>query len=239
MKDIHRKIMTPVLLLLFIMGTISQLTAQKAEIEKRLAELGISSDLAFNNLSENNINYSCNAIMTETTTEKTTVEKASFNPLKDDGSRWTLISVNGDTPSKKDIKKFNKAHNDSGNRIQAKPDENSMKIITDNEHILVIGLQYKESDLPKKYKFLAQCNSEIYVDKEAKRLYKIRFFNTEPLKIKVFNVVKLDMTMEFMQSSDGETTLLKDETTIMDVKLFGKMVEIIEKSDFYDYNKVK
>jgi len=87
MKDIHRKIMTPVLLLLFIMGTISQLKAQKAEIEKRLAELGISSDLAFNNLSENNINYSCNAIMTETTTEKTTVEKASFNPLKDDGSR--------------------------------------------------------------------------------------------------------------------------------------------------------
>jgi len=93
--------------------------------------------------------------------------------------------------------------------------------------------------LPKKYKFLAQCNAEIYVDKEAKRLYKIKFFNTAPLRIKVFNVIKLDMTVELMPSSDGETALLKDETVIMDVKLLGQLMEIKEETEFFDYKKVK
>ncbi len=239
MKKSFNKIIVSAVFLFFVLGTIGQSVAQKAEIEKRLAELGISSDLDFNNLSENSTSYSCNATMTESTTEKTTVNKASFDPLKGEGSRWTLNTVNGGTPSKKDIKNFNKAHNATQDNMQAKPDENSMKIITDDDHILVIGLQYKESDLPKKYKFLAQCNSEIYVDKEAKRLHKIKFYNTAPMKIKVLNVVKLDMTVELMQSSDGKTVLLKDETIIMDVKLLGQLVEVKEEIEFYDYKKVK
>ena len=233
------KSIMPLLVLIVLIATTKQATAQKAEIEKRLTELGIDSDLAFNNLSENSTNYACNASMTETTTEKTTVEKASFDPRKAEGNRWTLNKVNGGTPSSKDIKKFNKAHNAKQDNLKAEPDENSMKIVKEDEHMLVIGLQYKEADLPHKYKFLAECNAEIYVDKEAKQLYKVKFYNTAPLKIKIFNVIKLDMTVELMAAADGKTALLKDETIIMDVKLLGQMVEITEETEFYDYKKVK
>ena len=177
--------------------------------------------------------------MTETTSDKTTVEKASFDPRKAEGSRWTLNTVDGRSPSKKDIKNFNKAHNAKQDDVNAEPDDNSWKIVSEDEHILVIGLQYDEAKLPHKYKFLAQCNAEIYVDIEAKRLYKVKFYNTAPLKIKIFNVVKLDMTVELMADSDGKTVLLKDETIIMDVKLLGQLVEIKEETEFYDYKKVK
>ncbi len=232
-------IIIPTLVMLVVFGTSKQTIAQKAEIEKRLAEFGIDSDLAFNNLSENSTDYACNATMTETTSEKTTVETASFNPLNAQGSRWTLNTVNGVYPSKKDIKKFNKAHNAKQDNLKAEPDENSMKIVNEDEHMLVIGLQYNEANLPHKYKFLAQCNAEIYVDKEAKRLYKVKFFNTTPIKIKGFNVVKLDMTVELMPAEDGKAMLLKDETIIMDVKLLGQLIEITEETEFYDYKKVK
>ena len=239
MKKSLLKIVLSAAVLLIIVGTTKQATAQKEEIEKRLKELGINTDLAFNNLSENSTAYSCNATMTETTTDKTTVEKASFDPRKAEGSRWTLNTVNGGNPTNKDIKKFNKAHNAKQDNQKAEPDENSMKIINEDEHMLVIGLQYNEANLPHKYKFLAQCNAEIYVDKEAKRLYKVKFYNTEPLKIKIFNVVKLDMTVELMPSPDGKDALLKDETIIMDVKMLGQLVEIKEETEFYDYKKVK
>ena len=232
-------IIIPALLVFTVLGTSKQATAQKAEIEKRLIELGIEANMAFNNLSENSTDYACNATMTETTSEKTTVETASFNPLNTQGSRWTLNNVNGDSPSKKDIKKFNKAHNAKQDNLKAEPDDNSWGIVTDDDHILVIGLKYNEADLPHKYKFLAQCNAEIYVDKEAKRLYKVKFYNTAPLKIKGINVVKLDMTIELMLADDGKAMLLKDETIIMDVKLLGQLIEIKEETEFYDYKKVK
>jgi hypothetical protein len=60
-----------------------------------------------------------------------------------------------------------------------------------------------------------------------------------PLKIKIFNVVKLDMTIELMLSDDGKSTVLKDQNTVMDVKMLGQMVEITEKTEYYDYKKVK
>ena len=239
MNKLYSRVFIPGLIVLFVFGIMFQATAQKEDIKKRLIDLGISSDLAFNNLSENSSDYSCNATMTETTSDKTTVEKASFDPRKAEGSRWTLNTVDGRSPSKKDIKNFNKAHNAKQDNLKAEPDDNSWKIVTDDEHILVIGLQYDEADLPHKYKFLAQCNAEIYVDKEAKRLYKVKFYNTAPFKLKTFNVVKLDMTVELMPNSDGKTMLLKDETIIMDVKLLGQLVEIVEETEFYDYKKVK
>ena len=239
MKKLHLGIIVPITLLLFIAGASKQATAQKADIEKRLIDLGISGDLAFNNLSENSSDYSCNATMTETTSDNTTVEKASFDPRKADGSRWTLNTVDGRSPSKKDTKKFNKTHNAKQDNLKAEPDENSWKIVSEDEHMLVIGLQYNEANLPHKYKFLAQCNAEIYVDKEAKRLYKVKFYNTSPFKLKGFNVVKLDMTVELMADGDGKTILIKDETVIMDVKLLGQLIEIVEETEFYDYEKVK
>ncbi len=229
----------PALLVFTVLGISNQATAQKAEIEKRLLELGIEANLAFNNLSENSSEYSCNATMTETTSEKTTVETASFDARKAEGSRWTLNTVNGESPSKKDIKKFNKAHNAKQDNLKAEPDDNSWEIVTDDDHMFVIGLKYNEADLPHKYKFLAQCNAEIYVDKEAKRLYKVKFYNTTPIKIKGINVVKLDMTIELMLAEDGKAMLLKDETVIMDAKLLGQLIEITEEIEFYNYKKVK
>ncbi len=152
-------IIIPTLLILIVFGTSKQATAQKAEIEKRLLELGLETDLAFNNLSENSTDYACNATMTETTSEKTTVETASFNPLNAQGSRWTLNTVNGESPSKKEIKKFNKAHNAKQDNVKAEPDDNSWEIVADDDHMFVIGLKYNEADLPHKYKFLALCNA--------------------------------------------------------------------------------
>ena len=230
------KIIASLLVLLLLLVTTKQLNAQ---VEKRFKELGIENSLDFSNIFEHNTDYSSSAKFTEITSDKTTLKTASFDPLKPEGSRWTLETINGSKPSTKEIKKFNKVYNVIQENNNAKPDENSMKIIDENEHLLIIGFKYKENDLPKKYKYLAHCDAQIYFDKEAQRLYKVKFTNNEPLKIKIFNVVKLNMTIELMLSDDGKTNLIKDINAVMDVKLFGQLVEITEESKFYNYKKVK
>lgn len=238
MKNVKIRFATT-LSILMILGAITNTFAQKAEVEKKLVEYGISSDNMFNSFGGENSNYTCNAKFTETTTDKTTESLASFDPRKSQGSQWALESVNGSSPSKKELKNFDKAHNANQDNDKIEPDDNSWEIVKDDEHFLVIGLRYNESSLPHKYKFLAQCKAEMYIDKEAKRLYKLRFYNEGELKIKIFKVVKLDMTVEFMPDVENKTYLIKDETIVYDAKLLGQIVEIKEYYEFYDYKKVK
>ena len=239
MKKNVKAVCVPILSLLLVLGAVTESFAQKAEIEKRLVEYGISSDNMFNNFGGENSNYTCNAKFTEITTEKTTKSLASYDPGKPQGSQWTLESVNGSAPSKKDKKNFDKAHNAKQDKDKIEPDDNSWEIVKDDEHFFVIGLRYNESSLPHKYKFLAQCKAEMYIDKEAKSLYKLRFYNEGELKIKIFTVVKLDMTVEFMPDIENKTYLIKDETIVYDAKLMGQIVEIKDYYEFYDYKKVK
>ena len=114
------KIITYLLLTAIVVGTTTNTFSQKAEIEKRLVEYGISTDNMFNNFGGENSNYTCNAKFTEITTDKTTVNLASFDPLKPQGSQWTLEVVNGEAPGKKDLKTFNKAHNAKQNCMLTK-----------------------------------------------------------------------------------------------------------------------
>ena len=79
----------------------------------------------------------------------------------------------------------------------------------------------------------------MYVDKEAKRLYKLRFYNEGDLKIKILTVVKLDMTLVFLQDTENKTYLIKDEHIVMDAKVLGQIVEIKDINEFSDYKKVK
>ncbi len=222
-----------------IIVTTTNTFSQKAEIEKRLAEYGVSADNMFNGFGVENSNYTCDAKFTEITTDETTVSLASFDPRKPQGSQWTLESINGKAPGNMELKNFNKAHNVMIDNPNGETYESSWEIIKDDEHFFVVGLKYTKSSLPHKYKFLAKCRAEMYIDKEAKRLYKIRFYNEGDLKFKIFKVIKLDMTVVFVQNAENKTYLIKDEHIVMDAKLLGQVVEIKVINEFFDYKKVK
>jgi len=233
-----RMVLLSVMLFLFL-GINQSIFGQKAEVIKRLQELGMSEQLLSGNIIGENTLYSYDAKFSTTSNNKTDVELASFDPTQPKGSQWVLISKNGKSPSKGDIKKFNKAHNAEQEDINTEPDDSSWKIISDDEHFLIVGMRFNASGLPQKYAFLADCDAELYFDKGAKRLYKAHFYNSKPLKIKIFNVVKLDMTIEYMQIAEKDASVVKDETIVMDVKILGNIVEIIETSEFSNYKEKK
>lgn len=108
----------------------------------------------------------------------------------------------------------------------------------DDEEFLVFEMQYADEHLPQKYKYLASCKSKVFVDKQKKQLDRMEFKNIAPIKIKIFNVSELEMTI-FFDKKDDENYVIKEETILMKTKLLGQDVEINEDVEFFDYQKVK
>ena len=212
--------------------------AQKAEVENKLQEYGVPSDFFIDNLKDENAKYSFKIrTTTETTGQETKVEEGIFDPTMPEEERWKLISVNGKAPTKKQIKQFHKEHNASEDSGAGEPADDDWKIVEDSETQLVIEFRYREENLPHKYKFLAQCKGKVFIDKINKRLDKVDFYNVGTVKIKMFNVNKLDMTMYYKQDMESKTYLLDKETLMFDTHVLGQQVEVKETSEYYDYKK--
>ncbi len=224
-------------LLLLVITTTA--IAQKAEVERKLQQYNIPSDFFVDNLKDENAKYSFKfKKTTETTNQETKVEMGVFDPAQPEGERWKLLSVNGKQPTKKQIKQFLKEHNSSEDSGAGEPMDDDWKILEDNDSQLIIEFRYREGNLPHKYKFLAQCKGKVFIDKEKKRLDKVDFYNTGDVKIKMFNVNKLDMTMYYKYDEESKIYLLDKETLLFDTHILGQPVEVNSTTEFYDYNKV-
>jgi hypothetical protein len=229
-----------VLLTVIFIAFVLSSFGQKAEVEKRMQEYGIPSDFFVDNLKDENAKYSFSIrTTTEATGQETKVEEGIFDPSKSEGEKWKLLSVNGKTPTKKQIKQFHNEHNTSEDSGAGEPEDDDWKILEDNDTQLVIEFRYREENLPHKYKFLAQCKGKVFIDKEKKRLDKVDFYNTGTVKIKMFNVDKLDMTMYYKPDEGSKTYLLDRETMMFDTHVLGQPVEVKTVSEFYDYQEAK
>ena len=229
-----------VLLTVIFIAFVLSSFGQKAEVEKRMEEYGIPSDFFVDNLKDENAKYRFSIrTTTETTGQETKVEEGIFDPSKSEGEKWKLLSVNGKAPTKKQIKQFHKEHNTSEDSGAGEPEDDDWEVVEDNDTQLVIEFKYREENLPHKYKFLAQCKGKVFIDKEKKRLDKVDFYNTGTVKIKMFNVDKLDMTMYYKPDEGSKTYLLDKETMMFDTHVLGQPVEVKTVSEFYDYQEVK
>ncbi len=147
--------------------------AQMSEVNKKLDELNIPRDVFEQGLKDEDAAYSFDAKITSKTAEKTDVQEAKFDATQRVGKKWMLISNNGQTPTKKEIRQFNKDHNTKRRDINAKIDDNDFTIEKDDDKELIIGFFFREESLPKKYQFLAGCKGVAFIDKEKRLLTRV------------------------------------------------------------------
>jgi len=211
--------------------------SQKAEIMEKLKEYNFSEDLLTENVKDADALYSFTHKMTTINSNGNTEEVSTFDPRKEVGEKWELISVNGEKPTKKEIKAFNK-NNNSTEDVNGELDENSWKIVSDDDDYLVISFRYDKNTLPKKYAFFGDCIGYAYFNKSTKELEKAEFKNEGPIKIKVLNVQQLDMVIHYFKSDEG-TYLMKTMNMDIEVLFLGQVVDVKEVSEYTDYKKVK
>ena len=225
------------ILLLLSITISSALFAQKSEILDKFKEYEFSVEFLNQGLKDANADHFFDAKITTVNGTETKIEEAKFDPKKKIGERWSLISVNGNVPTKKETKLFNKSYNTTEPDINGKVDENSWEIEKDDENYLVISFKYEKASLPKKYAFLGDCIGLAYFNKQTKKLEKAEFVNDKPLKIKILNVTKLDMVVLYSYDENEKIYLIQKEDLRMEVKLLGQIVNVNEITVFSNYKK--
>ena len=90
-----------------------------------------------------------------------------------------------------------------------------------------------------KYKFLKDCKGEFYIDKKTKHLKEIKFYNVRPLKYKIFKISKLYITQKMIFMEETQTYVISEESTLIDIKAFGQIIQSNEFVKYHDYVKVK
>lgn len=227
------------ILYLFLIGCSLSLHAQAEEIRKKLEAYQVSGELLTINLKDADAeHYFDLSSSTDNGGEIRTVE-STFDPSKKVGQRWILKMVNGENPSGREIRDFDKLHNTKKQDINGKVDERSWEIIKDDADSLILGFKYAKKTLPKKYDFLGDCKGRAHFNKNTGHLEKAEFVNEKELKISVFNVNSLDMLVHYKFHEDEGVYLIHKEILDMEVKLLGQLVSIREHNKYQNYRKIK
>ena len=234
-----QRIISTAILLLFVVSAF----AQSQEIKDKLTSYGIPTDLIVHSFEDENSQYSFEGTETTTTTSSTGVEikvkEFEFDPMRPEGEKWKLVKADGAVPSSKDIKQFDKEHNNKVKEIDAEVRDDAWKILREDDEEIQISFRYNADDLPKKYRYLADCNGIVYVSKTEKRITKLLFSNFQETHVSIFKVTKLNMEIDFhLQEATGEY-LIEKESILMDAKLLGQTVEVTVNSVFQNYKKIK
>ena len=224
--------------ILFVFVIVLATFAQKSDVGSILDQYGINHSFLETAVKDASADYSFDMVLTSqnSSDNKTTISKASFDPTQKIGERWNLLAVNGEKPSKKEIRSFSKHHNSTEQR-DGKIDSSSWSVVSDNEKTLVISFHYLAESLPHKQAFLGDCTGLITFDKATKKPIGAQFTNDKTLHVKIFTVSELKMDVEY--STDFAEPLMTKEKTKMAVSLLGTNMTVTEESVYSNYKKVK
>jgi hypothetical protein len=230
---------------IFLISLVSiiEVYGQVEEIDKKLQEYGIPKDYIVNALKEGEAEYyfkfkSVTWLPTGLGMEEI-VEEGEFNPELPIGEKWKLLKINGSAPNDKESKKFNKLQNTDKNNVNAEIDEESYRIVEDNDNELIISLKFKKNTLPERYKFLSKCTGLAHIDKNLKRLVKIEYKNDYPVKVWHYKATGLALVQQYIHDEEENKYFIAHEEMDITSNYMGKGVTILFDIDYSDYEKVK
>ena len=209
------------------------------EVQKRLKEFKINEGWLSSNLKEEDAIHYYKVKSTTGSINGNVTSIADYDPRRKTGERTRLLSVNGNPPTKKEAKKYDKRFDRNGNDANGKIDPTSYKIIEDNDEWFVVDFRLIKESLPDHYKFLGDCEAELHCRKDIMRASYSRFRNFQPTKVKMFDADKVDIEIYFTYDDDSESYVHEEARYYIDVKIVGIASEVEVINYYSDYQIVK
>ncbi|MCK5847205.1 MAG: hypothetical protein KAG84_07185 [Bacteroidales bacterium] len=171
----------------------------------------------------------------ESNTDNTFYQDYTYEASKEIGERFTLTSNDGKTPTKKDIKHFNKSKNASSmsNKTVLKDEDYFVK--SNDEKMLIIGFNMPKDELPSKIAYLSHLTGFIHIDKSINKIIKIEFISNEAFSMKIFHINKMIITMDVSYNEDKSVYYITKEATNSDVLMFGIITKSEITEEFSDF----
>lgn len=212
--------------------------AQNEEALKKLEEYGVEEEMLMKNLKDADAEHYFKLKTTSITDTSTYTSLAEFDPSREIGKRWTLLEQNSKKPDEKTIKRYEKNYNEKKKDVNGKIDRSSWKILQDDGDLTVFGFRYDEKSLPKRYRFLSDCQGKLYYDKNKGRVTKAEYRNDGPTKVSIFKVDKLDMEVFYKWIEAENAYFIEREEVSMQIRVLGQSAESKEISEYMDYRKI-
>lgn len=149
------------------------------------------------------------------------VKTYSFDQSKKQGEQYSLLSINGLDPSKKDIKYFNKEKNKSSEQKKALLKKEDFFIISNNENTAIVGFNMPKEELPSKLAYMSHCTGSIYIDKKTGRITKIKINSKEAFSMKIFHVNKMSIEINLAYNEVHKQYYVSSETTKTEILMMG------------------
>ena len=171
------------------------------------------------------------------TDSKETVTLAKYDPSKPQSDRWTVITVNGKTPGKSEVKAFLKSH--SKQPVSAKIDDATFLVEKETPESVVISYKQDPASLPVEAQFMKDCRIHMTVNLNTKRMEKLQSLNEKPLKVKIFNAQKLDLVVKFTWNAQEQRYFTQSEDMNLIIKFLGQLSPMETISEYSNYKKIR
>lgn len=159
---------------------------------------------------------------------------AEYDPRRPQGSKWMLVSVNGEKPSASDIKNFDESHN---HRDATVPKLRRASLQKETEEELQVRFSFLPESLPKKYEYLANVVGVAHINKNLKAIEKIVFTNSDSFRYKLLSIDHMKVLLTY-ENQNGQHFLTGEDITIKSTIMF-KEIHIQDLQEYHNYKRVK
>jgi hypothetical protein len=232
-----RKIVLILVLSVFVLSANSQ----ENNASKILAKYGFTTENVLTSLDASKASYSfkANSLTTtvQTTNNNTTkIDKVyTYDSQKKDGEKFTLLSINGKEPTKKDFKHFNKEKNIIVTEKGLSLKEQDFFVESDGEKTAVIGFNMPKEELSSKVAFMAHSTGYIYIDKITERITKIHIKSNESFNMKIFHVTSMKIDINFKFNEEHKQYFIESENSTMQVLILGSIADFTINETYSDF----
>jgi hypothetical protein len=209
--------------------------AQRSEVVKVFSKYQIDTAVLSVNSKQNSEAYFFDLTARVVTDGKEKVMVSKYDPTLSEDKRWILLTVNGKTPSKSDLKLFNKQH--YSNIPPTRANENTYKVVKEDSNEIVISYRVDTASLIADNKFLGDCDASLYINTKTGRMEKSEIMSTGSFKIKMFNAEGMNSNTTFFYDETDKVYLPLKEEVSLTIKLLGKPLETITINEYTHYKR--
>ncbi|MCC9064719.1 hypothetical protein [Flavobacterium piscisymbiosum] len=223
------------LILFLTMLFASTISAQKSKISDVFFKYGIDSSVLNPEKTKRPDNFAFDFKQTVITSASEAVTIAKFDPSNSDTERWTVVSIDGKSPSKSATNSFRKNQNKPSPALQA--DDASYKIEKESADQLVISYKVDPSSLTKENSFIKDCRFYMVINLKSKKLDQIQTLNEKPVKINILTADKFDLVVKYKWDEQSRQYLPINEKLHMEAKFIGQATNVETITEYSNYIK--
>lgn len=233
-KAITLAALKPLAVFLLLVTVALGAAAQKSVVLDALSKHGIDAGILDPPALQQPDDYAFDLRFSSTAAGKQTVTVAKFDPSNSAEERWTVVSVDGKTPTRAEINSFRK-NRSKPQSASPRADDASYKIDKETADFLLISYKQDAASVPKDASFMKDCRSYMTINLKTRKIEQVQAINEKPVKVNILNAEKFEVTVKYNWNEQAKRYLTASDNLNMLAKFLGQTTTVETVSEYSNY----